>query len=62
MNEKKRASLSFSMVIDKLNENETNQDISSSDIPNPVLPRTTYSWLNDKSISNCFICKKSFNF
>ena len=33
---KKRASLSFSMVIDKLNENETNQDISSSDIPNPI--------------------------
>ena len=62
MNEKKRAPLSFSMVIDKMNENETNQDISSSDIPTPVLPRTTYSWLNDKAISNCFICKKLFNF
>ena len=52
MNEKKRSPLSFSMVIDKLNENETNHDISSSDIPTPVLPRTTYSWINDKAISN----------
>lgn len=61
MNEKKRSPLSFSMVIDKINENGTNRDISTNEIPTPVLPRKTYSWQNDSSISSCFLCKKSFN-
>ena len=61
MNEKKRSPLSFSMVIDKINENGTNRDISTNEIPTPVLPRKPYSWHNDSSISSCFLCKKSFN-
>ena len=59
-----RSNLSFSMFIDKVNDRNrnTNQMINSVDnqFLDTVLPRQTNTWINDRCVTLCYICKERF--